>query len=385
MIHRGDLNIMELSMRFLATLFVGVLASSLPAIAEKSDWAEGSFERNDGANREHYNRAAALPWKNFMGDWCDANDIAQGNAAFAIARIVDDDLPKPIEWNVTELAKGWIKGGFPNQGMLLRVVDGRGPIIFGSRENKIAALRPKLLLVGANGTVRLDPVADTYLTKSTYRSQGQAELLRVSATPDHLLIRFDLNPANGLGAISEAKLILQTTKQYGSTRIGVFRCNQGHDEPASDPVLGIAARYPEDRGIGEDADVIFATKFESPKWEDEWTQAEPKDKIDSIDPGTDFKRFKSLQGKALRSRIAKGSTTALNTLFKFRQQIGSEPEEVYFRYYLRLADDWNQTVQGGKLPGISGTYGRAGLGRQEERWEKWLVGARLVQNDNSRG
>jgi len=29
---------------------------------------------------------------------------------------------------------------------------------------------------------------------------------------------------------------------------------------------------------------------------------------------------------------------------------------------LRLADDWNQTVQGGKMPGISGTYGVAGWG-----------------------
>jgi hypothetical protein len=54
--------------------------------------------------------------------------------------------------------------------------------------------------------------------------------------------------------------------------------------------------------------------------------------------------------------------TALNTIYKFDKQIGHEPEEIYFRYYLRLADDWNQTVQGGKLPGISGTYGRAGWG-----------------------
>jgi hypothetical protein len=29
---------------------------------------------------------------------------------------------------------------------------------------------------------------------------------------------------------------------------------------------------------------------------------------------------------------------------------------------LRLGDDWNQTVQGGKMPGISGTYGAAGWG-----------------------
>jgi hypothetical protein len=52
----------------------------------------------------------------------------------------------------------------------------------------------------------------------------------------------------------------------------------------------------------------------------------------------------------------------MNMTWQFRKQIGSEPEEVYFRYYLRFGDDWHQTVQGGKMPGISGTYGRAGWG-----------------------
>ena len=48
--------------------------------------------------------------------------------------------------------------------------------------------------------------------------------------------------------------------------------------------------------------------------------------------------------------------------WQFQKQIGSEPEEVSFRYYLRFGDDWHQTVQGGKMPGISGTYGKAGWG-----------------------
>ena len=52
----------------------------------------------------------------------------------------------------------------------------------------------------------------------------------------------------------------------------------------------------------------------------------------------------------------------MNMTWQFRKQTGSEPEEVYFRYYLRFGDDWQQTVQGGKMPGISGTYGRAGWG-----------------------
>ena len=39
-----------------------------------------------------------------------------------------------------------------------------------------------------------------------------------------------------------------------------------------------------------------------------------------------------------------------------------EPEEIYFRYYLKFDTDWKQATSGGKLPGISGTYGLAGWG-----------------------
>ena len=220
-------------------------------------------------------------------------------------------------------------------------------------------------------TKELDPQADTYLTKSTYRSQGNAEVLRVSGDPDNLLIRFDLQTAKDLGPLSKATLRLYTTEQYGAADIGVFRCQQGHDLPPSDPIFGLAARYPADKGIAKDGDVVFATDFESPKWNDEWTHAADMEVIDTVSEDA-ARKFAAHQGKALRVKIAKGSTGALNTLFKFKDETGKEPEEIYFRYYLRLGDDWNQTVQGGKMPGISGTYGVAGWGgRKVDGTDGW--------------
>ncbi|QEG38119.1 polysaccharide lyase [Roseimaritima ulvae] len=343
-------------------LLLFVLGTVGPALAERADWAEGSSQHNDGAGREYYNAAAILPWKHFMGDWRDAKDTEQGDVAYAVAKVVDDDTRKPVAWDVTNLVNEWAAGKHPNQGMFLRATAGRGPIVFGSRESPDATLHPKLLLIGEAGTTSLAAVADTFLTKSTYRSQGQADELRVSADPIHLFIRFDLDQAAKIGKISKATLILQTSKQFGSTSIGVFRCQQGHNEPPSPPILGIAARYQNDHDIADDPNVIFATGFERSNWQSEWTQAEPKNRIDTVAADTRFEKFQPLQGQALRSRIAKGSTTALNTIYKFGKQTGQEPEAIYFRYYLRLADDWNQTVQGGKLPGISGTYGRAGWG-----------------------
>jgi len=84
------------------------------------------------------------------------------------------------------------------------------------------------------------------------------------------------------------------------------------------------------------------------------------ERVDTVssDPGLGFK---PLRGRALRIKVDKGGHYGASISYRFREQMGEEPEEIYFRYYLRFADDWNP-VGGGKLPGISGTYGRAGWG-----------------------
>jgi hypothetical protein len=105
--------------------------------------------------------------------------------------------------------------------------------------------------------------------------------------------------------------------------------------------------------------VLFATGFESPEWQREWSQVGGK--VDTVDAHPE-NRFEPLDGKACRVYLAEGALTAMNQTWTFRSKTGSEPEEIYFRYYLRFGDDWQQTVQGGKMPGISGTYGRAGWG-----------------------
>jgi len=161
--------------------------------------------------------------------------------------------------------------------------------------------------------------------------------------------------------------------RYGSQPVttGVFRCCQGERGPPSEPLKGLGWKYVGDRAIEKDPDVVFCTGFESDRWPDEWTTAAERKVLATIDSDLP-RKFDPLQGKALRVRIAQGATGALNTIYKFQQKIGREPEQIYFRYYLRLADDWNQTVQGGKLPGISGTYGAAGWGgRKSDGTEGW--------------
>jgi hypothetical protein len=105
--------------------------------------------------------------------------------------------------------------------------------------------------------------------------------------------------------------------------------------------------------------VLFFADFAGEDWRREWSQSGGQ--VDVIDADPE-RKFEPLLGRGLRVRIGEGTHTALNFTWKFQQTAGGEPDEAYFRYYLRLGDDWNQTVQGGKMPGFSGTYGVAGWG-----------------------
>jgi hypothetical protein len=76
-------------------------------------------------------------------------------------------------------------------------------------------------------------------------------------------------------------------------------------------------------------------------------------------------RFAPLDGPGLKITIEKGKKLGLNAHFLFRHRGSPEPEEAYFRYYLRLGDNWNPTVSGGKLPGFAGLYNKGGWGMRK--------------------
>ncbi len=324
----------------LALLLVPSLAFAAP-----DDWAEGGSDAEDGATRDFYNRGAALPWRQMLGDWRDRDGVVHGDAAYASTRIDDTDTERFVEWDVTELVQAWIAGDVPHHGFFLRGRSG-GPIDFSSKEGAEA---PQLVVDGTT----LDAIADTYLPASTFRDQGENEQIRV-ADDANLLVQFDLS---GVSDVSSATLRLYTTRQFGGGMdVDVFPVLTS--EPENAPELGLAESYPNDEGIGGDSDVIMFDDFESESWMDNWSNHGGDFEVtDAADFG-----YEALVGRALRARIPSGENTGLNTSYYFMEETGSEPDEVYFRYYVRLASDWDQSVDGGKLPGIAGTYGVAGWG-----------------------
>jgi hypothetical protein len=107
-------------------------------------------------------------------------------------------------------------------------------------------------------------------------------------------------------------------------------------------------------------DEVFSCAFESDKWYERFGMRSKPKRVEVISSDS-ARKFEPLAGRAMRIKVDRGDHYGTSITYRFKDQTGEEPQEIYFRYYLRFADDWNP-AGGGKLPGISGTYGRAGWG-----------------------
>ncbi len=333
-------------------LVLVVCASTQPCLAQIA-------RLNDaGPSCEYFDVAAKLAWQHKRGDWRDAKNVEQGAVPFAETLVQDTDKSRMVSWDVTSLAQAWIDEIFPNDGILIRSVPGKagGVIDFHSREADEIKLRPTLMLTFVDGKHDFAfPSADSFLSCSSVQVMGDRKVLK--AGPDeNLVMRFELPPQVKGRKLAKAALQFVTTNiQYGDSMLGVYRLDPPGSEKPGQPQMGLAAAYPNDQGIDKHPDVVMATGFEKWNWQSDWSST-GKSKTYDVVSRDDGLSFAPLQGKALRVVIPHNSTTGLDMRYQFKDKQGREPEEIYFRYYLRFADDWHPTVDGGKLPGIAGTY-----------------------------
>lgn len=127
----------------------------------------------------------------------------------------------------------------------------------------------------------------------------------------------------------------------------------------------------------------FESNFEKDSWYEEWGEANVSEKIEVVSEQDEY-GFEPLRGKGLRIRIDKDDHYGASFQFKFQDQWNREPEEIWFRYYLRLGSDWNPE-RGGKLPGISATYGRSGWGGRPVKGEDgWSARGLFLGKENDK-
>lgn len=316
-----------------------------------------------GMTCQNYAAAGALRWENRGGDWFDAKGSEQGKQPYSETR-VGRATGQKVQWDLTALAQEWNRGAAPLGAVLLRATSAKKADVasFVSRENPDTTLHPLLTVQWDDGKITtLSPSADTYLNCTTTKSIGQSQQMKVGLGESTALV-FPLQPRNGRKVV-RASLTLTTGKQYGSgVSIGAFRLRTPDSKP-SPRQTGIAERYPRDAGIESDPDVIFAERFESADWLSAWSNFDRSGKAEPAATAP-HERFEALDGKALEVTVQKGKRQALNMHFRFKKHTGNEPDEAYFRYYLRFGDSWDPVRSGGKMPGLSGTYNKAGWGNR---------------------
>ncbi len=353
-------------------VLVGCLACGSAAIAVSDAFVLGDGVA--GPTCANYTSMGPMAWSRAGGDWVDAAGKLYGDHPFATQSVPPGTGRQAEDWDVTELVRAWLDGRYPNAGMLLRVKPGvkNGVVDFHSRESPDPSVRPVLKLQWSDGSQsRLSPAADTFLDCTSLSSLGEKPSMKVSGSQSALL-RFELKRTEA--RLQQAVLYLVSDIRYASnTQIGVYRVAPPYARMSGDVVMGLAKDYAQDVGVEKNPDVVFATGFESPVWLTEWGYFGPRSTAEAIAEDA-ARRFEPLSGRALRVRLVKGQNLGLDLRYLFAKGGKPEPEEIYFRYYLRFADDWNPYADGGKMPGIAGTYDRAGWGmRKSDGYNGWSV------------
>jgi len=329
--------------------------------------AEGAPLLDDGPGGMtcyEYAAAANLRWQNKGGDWVDESGMPQGEKPFAEVGVVFRQGRQVLSLDVTNLAKRWQEGLKPAGAVLLRNVaaDATGIVNLRSREGAIPLDAPQLEIEWSDGTrERIDADADTSLACPTRASSGRSKIMKVGDGQAAAIV-FDL-PTRRDRLLRRVTLRLVAERVYRTPLvIGVYQLTPPASWP-SELRQGLAQGFRNDIGIERHRDVLFADRFEPGRNAAVWSGSGMSDDRTVASDATN--RFEPFDGHALRVTIPQGVNQGLNSHLRFASRSDGEPEEAFFRYYLRFGDSWNPTLDGGKLPGLSGTYGRAGWGMRK--------------------
>ncbi len=310
--------------------------------------------KEDRANNDFFDSKLSLPFANRGGDWRDAFEQPNGDAPFAMQEITTSGYWQEVD--VSDLVWLWVNGEHINKGFLLKQFGGRGTKI----ASKESANPPRLVMQLLDGSdLSFEVLSDTFVDTNETGARGDKDFVDISGSRNGFL-RFaisEIDPAQ----FHSARLQLYITSKSGTDGgFEVYRCSQGGNTSQPDlgaPLVGLAAGYANDVNIAAHPDVVHSEKFETDDWVDHFEKnghqrfvmIEGRNALVSSDTPN---QFVPLDGQALKATIAQGTHDGISAFYNFENRIGYQPEEVYFRYYLRFGDTWDSTYNG-KLPGIA--------------------------------
>jgi len=283
------------------------------------------------------------------------------NPHIATFMIVDEDKEKSISVNLTGLTIDdkitlLIHGTHNNNGV----------VGFKTKESHQLA-SPMLIFTNkhTNKKTTKTVILDTYFTKNSRKALGAKKFI-FAGGKNFSLLQFDLTGLDNNQETVELLLHL-TKKQYGNADLQIDQLinlpKKGKRQ--SD---GIATLFPSDNNIDSHPNVFYSENFNTNGWVDTslkklgfknnaWTNTL---KVNYISH-ENLPHYSKTKGKSLAANFEVDKHLGSNLEYVFKSNHGREPEEAYFRYYLMLAPG-TSVSGGGKLPGFSGTYNKAGWG-----------------------
>ena len=330
-------------------------------------------DRDDGISGCCFDVGLGLNWPKSSPTGLDRQDLPDGPKPYWKGEIGISTL-SDVTFDITDLVAEWVDRRKPNDGLLIRLTKGSFQS-FHARESLVTLARPKIIVTLKSGqAIVIEAAADASLDRSSIAGIGHRPVLLLKGSAP-LALRFETN-AIAPGSIRSAQLLMVKTvdSPVASCAIEIHRLEAPIGQLGQSRRGGIADRYLGDLGIAKDAEVVFADGFEGWFLDKHWTRGmDAPSSLISKDPD---RGFVPLSGSALRVKIPKGKQLGLDLRYKFKLQGGTEPDEIFFRYYIFFADDWLSASQGGKLPGLAGTYGRAAWGdRPWDPWRGWSMRA----------
>ncbi|MBL8472008.1 MAG: hypothetical protein KF778_05395 [Rhodocyclaceae bacterium] len=301
-----------------------------------------------------------IAWRHAGGDWLDAKRQKQGTAAWATANFTNTKQEQPLALNLTKLVNEHIAGAIENRGWFIHAVDNAATSGLHSKDSADAAKRPLLVIdEGLPTEQRLSPQDDIQIASSSVIPSQSVAASYTAGSNTKVAIYFDLTGL--LKPVTSAVLQLTTTDaqfggRYGS--IGVLPVDLSDRFAPIAVESGIAAHYDKDAGIASDPAVLLFENFASLDMEQHgWVYAVDLDRriVGSQDP--DNRAYKPLAPdvKAYRMSIGTGKYGGDFGRWLFWSNLGHEPEQMYQRAYVFIADDFDSMA--GKFPlGWDGTY-----------------------------
>lgn len=214
----------------------------------------------------------------------------------------------------------------------------------------------------------LRPVTDTVINNKVRQPQHNKSTLKASRDFT-VLFQFELpSDVAQETQIQNAQLSLfLTARQSGSSQFDLILLPPS-SPPGKARLDGIASRYRGDQGIAEAPEVFHANNFDKQSLLDKlalrlgvkdsiWDNTNELQYIDH----KSVQHFLPLEGRSLLVPFRTDRNLATNLDYLFLRHHGFEPEEAYFRYYLKVSPR-AKVSGGGKFPGFGGTYNKAGWG-----------------------